>query len=90
VGKGNLARFKLAAFDAVYDELKLMPDGPARQARFDDATRLLVAYAPYRFHVHRILTDMGDARLIGYRRPPFWLDWWQYVDIEPAQAKPGR
>ncbi|WP_372526778.1 ABC transporter substrate-binding protein, partial [Piscinibacter sp.] len=91
VGKGNLARFSLPAFDKLYDQLKLAPDGPERQALFDAATKLLVAYAPYRMTVHRILTDLSTPQLVGYRRPPFWLDWWQYVDIDfaapPTAAK---
>jgi ABC-type transport system substrate-binding protein len=87
IGKGNLARFKMEAFDRIYDRLGPMPDGPARQAVFDEATRILVAYVPYRFNVHRILTDMAYPSLIGYRRPPFSLDWWQYVDIDPEAQK---
>jgi ABC-type transport system substrate-binding protein len=85
-GKANLARFRLERFDRVYQQLKLAPDGPGRQALFDEANRLLIAYAPYRVHVHRILTDLAEARVVGYRRPAFWLDWWQYVDVEPAAA----
>ncbi|WP_353093149.1 ABC transporter substrate-binding protein [Methylibium sp.] len=85
VGKGNLARFSLPAFDRVYEQLNALPDGPERQALFDQATKLLVAYAPYRVHVHRILTDLAYPWVVGYRRAPFWLDWWQYVDIDPAQ-----
>jgi ABC-type transport system substrate-binding protein len=85
VGKGNIARFRLAAFDAVYRRLKFLPDGPERQKLFDEATRLFVAYAPYRVGVHRILTDLAYPWLVGYRRPAFWLDWWQYVDIDPAE-----
>ncbi|HET6599616.1 MAG TPA: ABC transporter substrate-binding protein [Burkholderiaceae bacterium] len=84
-GQGNLARFRLEAFDEIYDRLKFMPDGPARQAQFDAANRLLVAYAPYRANVHRILTDLAYPWLVGYRRPAFWLDWWQYVDIDVEQ-----
>ncbi|RZU01043.1 ABC transporter substrate-binding protein [Rivibacter subsaxonicus] len=84
-GKGNLARFRLAALDKVYEELKQLPDGPQRQALFDEATKLFVAYAPYRVHVHRILTDLSYPWVTGYRRPPFWLDWWQYVDIDESQ-----
>ena len=84
-GQGNLARFRLKAFDAIYDRLKFMPDGAARQAQFDAANRLLVAYAPYRANVHRILTDLAYPWLVGYRRPAFWLDWWQYVDIDAAR-----
>jgi hypothetical protein len=30
---------------------------------------------------------MAYPSLIGYRRPPFSLDWWQYVDIDPEAQK---
>ena len=84
-GKGNFARFKLPAFDRIYDQLKEVPDGPERQALFDEATKLLVAYAPMRLTVHRLLTDLSYPELVGYRRTPFWLDWWQYVDIDEGK-----
>ena len=32
--------------------------------------------------------DMAYGHVIGYRRPTFWQEWWQYVDIETMeQAK---
>ncbi len=88
-GKGNISRFALPAFDRVYEQLKFLPDGPERQKKFDAATRLFVAYAPMRVGVHRILTDLAYPSLVGYRRPAFWLDWWQYVDIDPALQNRG-
>jgi ABC-type transport system substrate-binding protein len=81
VGKANLARFRNQAFDTVYDRLKLLPDGPERLQLFDEATKLLVAYVPYRLGLHRIYTDLAYPQLIGYKRPPFWQGWWQYVDV---------
>ena len=89
VGKGNLARFRLPAFDAVYLKLRAAPDGPERQALFDQATRLLAAYAPYRVGVHRIVTDLAYPWLVGYRQPVFWRDWWQYVDIDAGLRAGG-
>ncbi|MBS0444695.1 MAG: bicyclomycin resistance protein [Proteobacteria bacterium] len=86
IGKGNIARMQLPAFDDIYRQLKFMPDGPARQAKFDEAAKLLVAYAPYRAGVHRIANDMSYAEVQGYRRTPFWLDWWQFVDVAPSAA----
>jgi hypothetical protein len=48
----------------------------------------MLAYMPYKFHVHRIHTDLAHPWLIGYRRPPYWNTWWHYVDIDAAaQAK---
>jgi ABC-type transport system substrate-binding protein len=87
VGKGNFARIRLKAFDAIYERMKLLPDGPQRQALFDEATKLLVAYVPYRLGVHRYFTDLAHPWMVGYRRPPFWLTWWQFVDLERAPQR---
>jgi ABC-type transport system substrate-binding protein len=88
-GKANFVRFRLDAFDKLYDQMKLVPDGAQRQALIDQANRLLVAYMPMRFSVHRIFTDLAYPWLVGYRRPPFWQDWWQYVDIDETQRPRG-
>ena len=42
---------------------------------------------PYKPHVHRIYTDLAQPWVIGYRRPLFWQDWWQYVDIDTDLLK---
>jgi ABC-type transport system substrate-binding protein len=82
-GGGNLARFKLAAFDEIYRKINDAPDGPERQALFTQANKLITAYMPYKFHVHRIGTDLTHPWVVGYRRPTFWRDTWQYMDLEP-------
>ena len=87
IGKGNLARFKLADFDKLYERMKMLPSGAERQTLFDRSAEILTAYAPYRISVHRILTDMSYSWIGGYRRPPFWLDWWQYVDVDAASRR---
>jgi ABC-type transport system substrate-binding protein len=89
-GGQNLARFKLPEFDAIFDRLSQLPDGPEREALFREAKRIAVAYMPYKPTVHRISTDMWYPWLIGYRRPPFWNEWWHMVDVDPvmrAQAQ---
>ena len=82
-GQGNLARFKLPAFDAIYEKLTMLPDGPEREALFKQAKRLAVAYVPYKLHCHRFVVDMMYAEVVGYRRPAYWLDWWHMVDVIP-------
>jgi ABC-type transport system substrate-binding protein len=82
IGGQNLARFRMPEFDRVYERAKRLPDGPERLDLFSRANRILIAYAPYKFHVHRILTDLTQPWVIGFRRPPFWTEWWQYVDID--------
>jgi ABC-type transport system substrate-binding protein len=81
-GGQNLARFKLPEADVLYDRLQTLPDGPERSATFREIERLAIAYMPYKFTLTRVSLDMAQPQLIGYRRPVFWKDWWQYVDID--------
>ncbi|HEU6454817.1 MAG TPA: ABC transporter substrate-binding protein [Roseateles sp.] len=86
-GAANRARFDLPAFETLYDKQKAMPDSPERQAVMQEAQRLLVAYAPYKFHVHRIWSDMAQPWVKGYSRNLFVRDIGKYVDID-TQALP--
>jgi ABC-type transport system substrate-binding protein len=85
IGGQNQARFKLPEFDAIYERMDILPDGAERTALFEQAKRLAIVYAPYKSHVHRYLNDMAQPWLIGYRRPLFWQDFWQYLDIDTAK-----
>ena len=85
VGGANHARFRNARMDEIYERLGTMPDGPERAALFVEAKRLAVVYAPYKTHVHRYINDMAQPWVIGYRRPLFWNEYWQYIDIDAAR-----
>ncbi|WP_077036832.1 ABC transporter substrate-binding protein [Pelomonas sp. KK5] len=78
----NLGDFSNAAYDALYEKMQSLPDGPEREALFREAKRILVAQMPAKFHVHRIVNDMAWPWVVGYRRPKFAVEFWQYVDIE--------
>ncbi len=89
IGGQNLARFKLPAFDEIFKRMLALPDGPERDALFLQAKRLAVAYMPYKVHVHQVVTDLTQPWLVGYRRPLFWLNFWELLDIDEAQ-RPAR
>jgi len=90
-GQQNLARFKLKAFDEVYERLLALPDGPEREALFLQAKRLAAAYMPYKVLVHRIANELLHPWVSGYRRALFWQEWWHMVDVDmdhPRHPKP--
>jgi ABC-type transport system substrate-binding protein len=88
-GQGNLARFKLPAFDALFEQLTSLPDGPEREALFDKAKRLSIAYAPYKAHVHQSVDVLAHPCVDGYRRPLFWYDWWHMADLDRSRTRPA-
>ncbi|MEP6607281.1 MAG: ABC transporter substrate-binding protein [Burkholderiaceae bacterium] len=84
-GGQNLSRFDNKRFDEIYQRIRVLPNGAERDQLFFEGKRLLSAYAPYKYHVHRILTDLAWPWLLGFRRAPYWRDWWTYVDIDAEQ-----
>jgi ABC-type transport system substrate-binding protein len=88
-GGQNLARFKNARFDDIYRRMASMPDGPERLALLREAQNLISAFAPHKYNVHRIVLDLTHPWLVGYRRPLFGRQWWQYVDIDENKRPPS-
>ena len=85
-GEGNLSRFDLPAYNKLYLEQQLMPDGPERLAVMQKAVKLLVAYMPIKASAHRIMTDMLHPWFSGYLRHPTSRAFWKYVDVDMTKV----
>ncbi len=88
-GGANHARFNLPAFNALYVQQRELPDGPERLAVMSEAKKLMIAYMPYKTHVHRIWTDLAQPWVKGYHRNISVREFWKYVDVD-AQQQAGR
>lgn len=82
---GNHARFDLGEFNHLYDLQKSLPDGPERFAVMPESKELLIAYMPYKVHVHRLWTDLAQPWVVGYHRNVFLCELWKFVDIDLAE-----
>lgn len=82
IGGQNMARFRLPEMDRLYAQIASLPDSPERLALMRRTQELALAYMPYKLKGHRIHTDIETRPMTGYRRPLFWQNWWEYVDIE--------
>lgn len=83
-GQANHARFDLPAFNRLYQQQRVLPDGPQRAAAIEEAKKLMIAYMPYKVHVHRYFTDLAHPWVVGARRNIFVRDFWKYVDVDPS------
>ncbi len=86
-GQANHARFKLPAFDRLYEQAKRLPDGPERNAIYREMNRLFAVYMPWRLGVHRYYNDIAQPWLLGYRRHPVMRGFWKYVDIDTTRLE---
>ena len=85
IGQANFARFSQPAFDAIYRQMRDLPDGPERLALFKKASEIAVAYMPYRIHVNRIYNDFTRPWIEGYRQPFFREQVWHYIEVDGRQ-----
>ncbi len=86
--ESNDPRFRLDAFDRLYEAQMRLPDGPDRLALMRQAKDILVAYMPFKVHGHAIANDLVQPWLHHYQRHPFMRDVWMYWDVE-TRPPPG-
>jgi ABC-type transport system substrate-binding protein len=80
-GQSNDARFKLPAFDRLYERQRVLPDGPERLALMQQASNLMLAYVPYIAHYHPLMTELRRPQVRGPFRHPFNSDWYRWVAV---------
>jgi ABC-type transport system substrate-binding protein len=74
--------FQLPEFDALYDKAAGMPPGPERDKVYQQMSRVLAVYAPWKVNVHRVRNEMIQPWILGWRHHPFLLDGYKYADID--------
>jgi len=80
-GESNDSHFVLPAYDRLFEQQKVLPDGEARNAVILEAKNMLAAYMPYKAHSHTIVTDLVHPWVRGHLRHPFMRDLWRYVEV---------
>ncbi|MFC0252338.1 ABC transporter substrate-binding protein [Massilia consociata] len=90
-GRANYARFNLPAYNARYEQARLLSDGPARQKLYFEMNQLIHAYNPWVPLTHVLSGDLRHPWLKNYKRHPVEFTTWRYLDVDVAQrARSGR
>ena len=84
-GQSNDSRFALPVFDRLYEQQRVLPDGPQRLALMRHANKLMLAYMPCMAHNHAIVTELLQPGVSGPLRQPFGSDWFRWADMGVAQ-----
>lgn len=79
--QSNNACAKIPEYDKLYEQTQRMPPGPARDQLYQEMTRIIEAYAPWRLLVSRYRNQLVQPRVQGYRKHPILHAQWQYLDV---------
>ncbi len=82
VGQSNVACYRSATYDALYEKSRLMPDAQDRDRLFEQMTRQFETDSPWRLGTVRYQNTLAQPRVIGYKAHPVLLADWIYVDVE--------
>ena len=90
-GAGNLARFKNAEFDALYEKSRRTADRAERVKIYESMTKIISAQAPWCMNSYRISNTVVAPHVRGYRKNPhYFLTPWQYLDLDTAPGGTRR
>lgn len=89
-GQSNDSRFRLAAFDRLYEQAKRLPDTPERTRLYQEMNRLILAYAPWKLGVHRVEGYLLHPWITGYKKHPILRTQWRYLDVDIEQQAAAR
>jgi ABC-type transport system substrate-binding protein len=81
-GSANRSRFKLPAYDKLYEQALMLPDGPERNKLYREMCRLALAYAPWRLGIHRAFLHLVHPWVHGFDRHPINHVKYMYIDID--------
>ena len=84
--ESNDPRFSLPAFDRLFERQRALPDGPEREAVMQEAKNLLVAYMPFKVHLHGVVPVLVQPWTRGYWLHPFMRDTYRFIATEPRPA----
>jgi ABC-type transport system substrate-binding protein len=80
--QSNNACAKIPEYDRLYEKTQRMPPGKERDKLYDEMTRIIETYAPWRLTISRYRNQLVQPRVQGYRKHPILHAHWHYLDVE--------
>lgn len=81
-GQGNYACYQSAAYDALFEKMKVTPPGPERLPLYTQMNRQMEADGVWHVDVSRVRNWLVRPWVKGFKKHPFMESEWAYIDIE--------
>jgi ABC-type transport system substrate-binding protein len=79
--QSNNACARIPEYDRLYEQSQRMPAGPERDKLYQEMTRIIEAYAPWRLTISRYRNMLLQKHVQGYRKHPILHAHWHYIDV---------
>lgn len=90
IGESNNGCYKSEAYDKLYEQSALLPDGPERDKVYFEMQKQFEADTPWTLGVTRYRNQMIYPWVVGYKKHPVLLADWPYYDVNMANAGKGK
>ena len=81
---------KSAAYDKLYEQSAVLPDGPERDKLYVEMQKQFEADTPWSLGVTRYRNQMVYPWVIGYKKHPVLLADYLYFDVNMAHSGKGK
>jgi ABC-type transport system substrate-binding protein len=88
IGQVNYAMFDHPEYNALYEKIRRMPDSPERNALIERMVKLVLVYVPWVLEAFGAQQVLVAPWVIGYRKHPFGLEPWKYLDVDLERRPP--
>jgi ABC-type transport system substrate-binding protein len=80
-GMANDSRFDLPEFNELYRKARRLPDSPERTKLYQEMTKYVAVYAPWKLGIHPIENVVVQPWVRNYKRNPNIHAPWKYLDV---------
>jgi ABC-type transport system substrate-binding protein len=85
-GAGNVARFRNAEYDALYEKSRRTADPAQRNKLYETMTRIIDAQGPWCTTVNRITSTVIAPQVLGYRKNVhYFVTPWEFLDVDATR-----
>jgi len=86
IGESNNGCYKSPAYDKLYEQSAVLPDGPERDKLYLEMQKQFEADTPWVLGVTRYRNQMVYPWVLGYKRHPVMLANWMYYDVNMGKG----
>lgn len=90
IGESNNGCYKSEAYDKLYEQSALLPDGSERDKVYFEMQKQFEADTPWTLGVTRYRNQMIYPWVVGYKKHPVLLADWLYYDVNMASSGKGK